>query len=85
MVSIEHDVVGTAGEASLPNAYFHPGLVSMRRCNGCGELDRRTWYASTVEALEMEAKRATTWSCRTCASAHSSFVRSWFDSAYAPL
>jgi hypothetical protein len=58
VVSIEHDVVGAVSEPDVPNFNFHPGLVSLQRCSDCGELDRRTWYPSMVEAVARQARGA---------------------------
>ena len=83
MVIIDRKLYGTRVETTLPNLDYHPGLVSLRRCDDCSELDRRTWYTSAEQAAEKDAQRNTTWKCPACAGERGTIVRGWFDTVYA--
>ena len=67
-------------ELRLPNLSFSPGLVAVRRCEGCGTCDRRSWWASPERAA---AERRPGWSCTHCGAGHASIVRAWFDTLFA--
>src|SRR5947209_4857172 len=58
---VEEEIVGARAEVALPSVEFGPGLVALRRCDGCGCLDRRTWYVTPGQAIEHDARRSITW------------------------
>jgi hypothetical protein len=78
VVTIDRNLFGTRLATSLPTLEYQPGLVSLRRCDDCGDIDRRTWYASPERALEKLAS----WTCPGCASGRGTIVRGWFDTVY---
>jgi hypothetical protein len=82
VIRIAANLFGTRVDDALPNLDYCPGLIYLRRCDSCVELDRRAWYTTPDQLTAHEARHPGKWSCLACASGSATTVRGWFDAVY---
>jgi hypothetical protein len=74
---MRHRLFTSSRQVEFPSVHYHPGLVWVRRCTGCGATDKRSWYSNIDEASQRGS-----WGCRGCGGRASTASRGWFDAIF---